>query len=259
MMDMQIDSGTALRNPGIALPITRFRASVSNPRNNRLLASLPQREFEQLVPFLELVNLESGSTVHSNRGGVQHIFFPTDCIISVLHLISDGRSIEVAVIGHEGLVGASVVMGGYDGFSHAVVQSTGWAYRLNGAVFKKSLTRCEQTLALVLRYAHSLYLQTAQTAVCSRHHSILQQFVRRLLLGIDRSASTTLVMTHESMAAKLGVRRESVTEAAGKLQSLDLIHYRRGRIKIVDRARLESLCCECYECERQEAARLLPI
>jgi CRP-like cAMP-binding protein len=259
MMEIQIDTGTSLRNPAIGIPTTRFRASVSNPRRNRLLASLPQREFEQIAPFLEMVSLDSGASVHSTRNGVQQLYFPADCIISVLHLISDGRSIEVAVIGSEGLVGASVVMGGYDSFSHAVVQSTGWAYRLNGAIFKKSLNRCEETLAIVLRYTHSLYLQTAQTAVCSRHHSILQQLVRRLLLGMDRSASTTLVMTHESMAAKLGVRRESVTEAAGKLQSLGLINYRRGRIKIVDRPRLESLCCECYECERQQAARFAPI
>ncbi len=199
-----------------------------------------------------------GTPIHACRNGRQNVYFPTDCIVSVLQLIRDGRSIEVAVIGREGLVGASALLGGYDSFSHAFVQAKGTAFRLNTDVLRKSFNRCEATQAIVLRYTQSLYIQTAQTAVCNRHHSVMQQFIRRLLLGIDRSSSPTLVMTHESMAAKLGVRRESITEAAGKLHSLGLISYRRGRITVVDREKLESLCCECYEAERRESARLMP-
>jgi CRP-like cAMP-binding protein len=223
-----------------------------------LLASLPAHSYAELLPYLELVTMPGGTPIHACRSGRQNVYFPTDCIISVLQLIRDGRSIEVAVIGREGLVGASALMGGYDSFSHAVVQAKGFAYRLNTDTLRKSFNRCETTQMIVLRYTQSLYIQTAQTAVCNRHHSVLQQFIRRLLLGIDRSSSATLVMTHESMAAKLGVRRESITEAAGKLNSLGLISYRRGRITVVDRRHLETLCCECYEVERQESARLLP-
>jgi CRP-like cAMP-binding protein len=232
--------------------------SPSQPHDNRLLASLPANSYEALLPYLELVNMVGGTPIHACRHGRQNVYFPTDCIVSVLQLIRDGRSIEVAVIGREGLVGASALMGGYDSFSHAIVQAKGTAYRLNTEILRKSFHRCEATQAIVLRYTQSLYIQTAQTAVCNRHHSVLQQFIRRLLLGIDRSPSLTLVMTHESMAAKLGVRRESITEAAGKLHTLGLISYRRGRITVVDRERLEALCCECYEVERREAARLMP-
>jgi len=232
--------------------------SHSQPRDNRLLASLPTSAYESLLPYLEQVNMVGGTPIHACRNGRQNVYFPTDCIVSVLQLIRDGRSIEVAVIGREGLVGASALMGGYDSFSHAMVQAKGTAYRLNTDILRKSFHRCEVTQSIVLRYTQSLYIQTAQTAVCNRHHSVLQQFIRRLLLGIDRSPSPTLVMTHESMAAKLGVRRESITEAAGKLHSLNLISYRRGRITVVDRAKLESLCCECYEVERRESARLMP-
>jgi CRP-like cAMP-binding protein len=241
----------------VPVPIRR-RPLPPSPRENRLLASLPTNIYAELVPYLELVTMVGGTPIQACRGGRQNIYFPTDCIVSVLQLIRDGRSIEVAVIGREGLVGASALMGGYDSFSHAVVQAKGSAYRLNTDTLRKSFHRCETTQTIVLRYTQSLYIQTAQTAVCNRHHSVLQQFIRRLLLGIDRSSSATLVMTHESMAAKLGVRRESITEAAGKLHSLGLISYRRGRITVVDRAHLEALCCECYEVERQEAARLLP-
>jgi CRP-like cAMP-binding protein len=257
---MQIDTNVALsRRPTLGpLPIRR-RLHAPSPRENRLLASLPANVYADLEPYLELVTMVGGTPIHACRGGRQNVYFPTDCIVSVLQLIRDGRSIEVAVIGREGLVGASALMGGYDSFSHAVVQAKGSAYRLNTDTLRRSFNRCVTTQAIVLRYTQSLYIQTAQTAVCNRHHSVLQQFIRRLLLGIDRSTSSTLVMTHESMAAKLGVRRESITEAAGKLHSLGLISYRRGRITVVDRRHLESLCCECYEVERQEAARLMPL
>jgi CRP-like cAMP-binding protein len=258
-VDIQIEPNYALSRPRslVRLP-SRRRMSHSQPRDNRLLASLPTSAYESLLPYLEQVNMVGGTPIHACRNGRQNVYFPTDCIVSVLQLIRDGRSIEVAVIGREGLVGASALMGGYDSFSHAMVQAKGTAYRLNTEILRKSFHRCEVTQSIVLRYTQSLYIQTAQTAVCNRHHSVLQQFIRRLLLGIDRSPSPTLVMTHESMAAKLGVRRESITEAAGKLHSLNLISYRRGRITVVDRAKLESLCCECYEVERRESARLMP-
>jgi CRP-like cAMP-binding protein len=258
-VDIQVEPNYALsRPPSLARAPGRRRISYAHPRDNRLLASLPVNSYERLLPYLEQVSMVGGTPIHACRNGRQNVYFPTDCIVSVLQLIRDGRSIEVAVIGREGLVGASALLGGYDSFSHAFVQAKGTAFRLNTDVLRKSFNRCEATQAIVLRYTQSLYIQTAQTAVCNRHHSVMQQFIRRLLLGIDRSSSPTLVMTHESMAAKLGVRRESITEAAGKLHSLGLISYRRGRITVVDREKLESLCCECYEAERRESARLMP-
>jgi len=258
-VDIQIEPNFVPSRPRMLTRTSaRRRVSHADPRDNRLLASLPATAYESLLPYLELVNMVGGNEIHACREGRKNVYFPTDCIISVLQIIRDGRSIEVAVIGREGLVGASALMGGYDTFSHTIVQAKGTAYRLNTEILRKAFNRCEVTQAIVLRYTQSLYIQTAQTAVCNRHHSVLQQFIRRLLLGIDRSPSPTLVMTHESMAAKLGVRRESITEAAGKLHSLGLINYRRGRIAVVDRNKLESLCCECYEVERREAARLMP-
>jgi CRP-like cAMP-binding protein len=230
----------------------------SNPKKNWILASLPQREYAELSPHLVTVPLEKGALLNAGTTDQPAMFFPTDGIVSVLHLIRDGRSVEVAMIGREGLVGVSSLMGGRDRFSQAVVQHRGWACRIAGEVLRRSFNRCLGTQGLFLRYAQSLYLQSAQTAVCIRHHSVLQQFVRRLLLGLDRSTSATLALTHEAMAAKLGVRRESVTEAAGKLHALGLINYRRGRVVVLDRSGLERHCCECYDVERQESARLRP-
>jgi CRP-like cAMP-binding protein len=230
----------------------------SDPQKNLLLASLPEREYSELLPHLALVSLDTGTLLHAGTADRPVIFFPTDAIVSVLHLIRDGRSVEVAVIGNEGLVGLSSLMGGRDSVSEAVVQYRGWAYRIPSEVLRRSFNRCLSMQGMILRYAQSLYLQSAQTAVCIRHHSVLQQFVRRLLLGLDRSASATLAMTHQAMAARLGVRRESVTEAAGKLHTLGLIDYRRGRVVVLDRTGLERQCCECYDVERQAADRLRP-
>jgi len=241
----------------LVLPVRARGNRCYRARENRLLAALPRHEYERLAPHLELTSMGSGRTVDAGAGANQNVYFPTDCIISVLQLIKDGRSVEVGVIGNEGVVGASLCLGGGVAFSHAVVQARGWAYRLRSERLKQSFNRCEATQSLVLRYTQSLYVQTAQTAVCNRHHPVLQQFIRRLLLGVDRSATTTLAMTHQSMAAKLGVRRESVTEAAGKLHGMGVISCRRGRITVLDRRALENLCCECYEVERKESARLL--
>lgn len=225
-----------------------------SPRENRLLASLPVHSYEALGPHLEFVSLARGEVIHASRGLGQNIYFPTDGIVSVLQLMRDGRSIEVAIIGREGLVGASALLGCQDTASHIVVQASGSAYRLSGSVLRRTFSACDRTRGILLRYMHSLFLQTAQTAVCSRHHSVTQQFIRRLLLGIDRTHCASLAMTHESMAAKLGVRRESVTIAAQKLQALGLIRYRRGDVTVMDRAKLELLCCECYEAPQPEAA-----
>ncbi len=218
-----------------------------SPRGNRLLAGLPEQSLEALSPHLEFVPLCPGAVIHTSRSTGQSIYFPTAGIVSVLQLMRDGRSIEVAIIGREGLVGASALLGCQDTASHVVVQAAGSAYRLSSNALRPTFTACAGTQAILLRYTHSLFLQTAQTAVCSRHHSVTQQLIRRLLLGIDRTLGASLAVTHESMATKLGVRRESVTIAAQKLQALGLISYRRGRVTVLDRAKLELLCCECYE------------
>jgi CRP-like cAMP-binding protein len=247
---------TLVTDPRSAFVRRTFKGHFSNPQKNRFLASLPQSEYAHLLPDLDLVFLDRDDILHAGTTGRQSIFFPVDAIVSILHLLGDGRSVEVSVIGSEGLVGVSSLMGGRDNVSQAVVQSRGWAYRIAGDGLRRSFSRSLGTQCAVLRYAQSLYLQSAQTAVCIRHHSVLQQFIRRLLLGIDRCASATLSMTHESMAAKLGVRRESVTEAAGKLHGAGLISCRRGRITVLDRDGLERQCCECYEVERHEFSRL---
>jgi CRP-like cAMP-binding protein len=223
-----------------------------SPRRNSLLACLPAPSYEALSPQLELVNLARGAVIHASRDLGQSIYFPTAGIVSVLQLMRDGRSIEVAIIGREGLVGASALLGCQDTASHVVVQAAGSAYRLSGSALRRTFGACDRTRAILLRYTHSLFLQTAQTAVCSRHHSVTQQLIRRLLLAIDRTLCASLALTHESMAAKLGVRRESVTIAAQKLQALGLISYRRGRVTVLDRAKLELLCCECYEAPRSD-------
>jgi CRP-like cAMP-binding protein len=212
-----------------------------------LLACLPAASYAALSPHLEFVNLACGAVIHGSRGPGQSVYFPTAGIVSVLQLMRDGRSIEVAIIGREGLVGASYLLGCQDTASHVVVQAAGAAYRLSGGALRRVFGACARTQAILLRYTHSLFLQTAQTAVCSRHHSVTQQFIRRLLLGIDRTLGSSLAITHESMAVKLGVRRESVTVAAQKLQALGLIRYHRGRVTVMDRGKLELLCCECYQ------------
>ena len=189
---------------------------------------------------------------------LRHIYFPTDSIVSLLYVMEDGASAEIAVVGHEGLVGVALFMGGESTPSRAVVQSAGTAYRLTGSRLKQEFERHGEMLHILLRYTQALITQMAQTAVCNRHHSVDQQLCRWLLLSLDRLSSNQLVMTQELIANMLGVRREGVTEAAGKLQKLGVIDYRRGHITVLDRPKLEQLSCECYAVVKKETDRLVP-
>ena len=187
-----------------------------------------------------------------------HIYFPTDAIVSLLYVLDSGASAEIAVVGNDGAVGVSLFMGGETTTSRAVVQSAGHAYRMTGTRLKREFGRHGDLMYVLLRYTQSLITQMAQTAVCNRHHSVEQQLCRWLLLSLDRLSSDEIVMTHELIANMLGVRREGVTDAAGKLQKLGVIRYRRGRIAVLNRPELERLCCECYGVVRRETERLMP-
>jgi CRP-like cAMP-binding protein len=230
----------------------------SNPKQNFLLAALSPAELKRLRRHLELVDMPLGDVVYESGRHLDHVYFPTTCIVSLLYVLENGASAEIAVVGYEGVVGVSIFMGGETTPSRAVVQSAGSAFRLPSAIMKEEFTRGGAMQHLMLRYTQSLITQMAQTAVCNRHHSVDQQLCRRLLLSIDRLASPELTMTQELIANMLGVRREGVTEAAGKLQDAKVISYRRGHIKVLDRKRLEGMSCECYEVVRRETARLLP-
>jgi len=227
------------------------------PRN-RLLAALGGQDFARLAPNLELVHLGLGETLHKPGGTMNCVYFPTTAIVSLLYVLESGASAEIAVVGNEGIVGIAIFMGGETTLNQAVVQSEGGAYRLSGQQLKLEFGRAGNLQHLLLRYTLALLSQMAQTAVCNRHHSIDQQLCRWLLLSLDRLPSNELKMTQELIANMLGVRREGVTEAAGRLQTAGLIHYNRGRITVLDRQGLEARVCECYRVVRQEFARLLP-
>jgi len=228
------------------------------PKQNLLLAALPAEEYERLLPHLELAPLELGWVVYESGSQLQYVYFPTDCIISLLYVMENGASAEIAVVGNEGLVGIALFMGGETTPSRAVVQSAGYAYRLKASVLKKEFSHGGPLQHLLLRYTQALITQMAQTAVCNRHHSVEQQLCRWLLLSLDRLPSNELTMTQELIANMLGVRREGVTEAAGKLQAAGLINYSRGRITVLDRPKLEARVCECYAVVKREFDRLLP-
>jgi len=232
--------------------------SAPNPRSNHLLAVLPNSVYEQLFPHLELVPLPLGEALHESGGRLDHVYFPTTAIVSLLYVMENGASAEIAVIGNEGIVGLALFLGGESMPNRAVVQSAGHAYRLTGQLFKHEFNRPGALQRLLLRYTLALLTQMAQTAVCNRHHSVDQQLCRWLLLSLDRLPANALCMTQELIANMLGVRREGVTEAAGKLQSAGLIHYTRGHITVLDRPGLEARVCECYEVVRKEFRRLLP-
>jgi CRP-like cAMP-binding protein len=227
-------------------------------RQNHLLAALPVTEYERLVSDLELVPLPLGDVLYESGSQLGHVYFPTTSIVSLLYVMEDGASAEIAVVGNEGIIGVALFMGGETTPSRAVVQSAGYAYRLRGPLLKREFTRSLAMQHLLLRYTQALLTQMAQTAVCNRHHSVDQQLCRWLLLSLDRLASNELTMTQELIANMLGVRREGVTEAAGKLQDAGLIHYSRGRITVVDRPGLEAQACECYKVVKKELDRLLP-
>ena len=225
---------------------------------NYLLAALPAEQQGRLRPDLERVTLALGQVLYESGDNLQYVYFPIDSIVSLLYVMENGSSAEISVVGNEGLVGISVFMGGASTPSRAVVQSAGVAYRLSSARLKTEFNFHGPLMELLLRYTQSLITQMAQTAVCNRHHSIDQQLCRWLLLSLDRIPTDCLVMTQELIANMLGVRREGVTEAAGKLQKLGVIEYSRGRIRVLDRAHLEQLSCECYAVVKNEVDRLLP-
>ena len=230
----------------------------ASPKQNRLLAALPPSIYAMLLPQLELVSMPLGKVLYESGDVMRHVYFPTDCIISLLYVMENGASAEISVVGNEGIIGISLFMGGESTSSRALVQSAGMAYRLSDKHFKEAVSRHIAMLQLMLRYVQALITQMAQTAVCNRHHSIDQQLCRWLLLSLDRLPSNQLSMTQELIANMLGVRREGVTEAAGKLQRLGVIKYRRGQITVLNRPKLEELCCECYAVVKTETDRLLP-
>ena len=230
----------------------------TNPQQNHLLGMLPNAERDRLFPHLELVQLALGQILYESGDTLRHVYFPTDSIVSLLYVMEDGASAEISVVGNEGIIGVALFMGGETTPSRAIVQSAGNAYRLKGQVLKDEFHRHGELHHLLLRYTQALLTQMAQTAVCNRHHSVDQQLCRWLLLSLDRLPSNQLNMTQELIANMLGVRREGVTEAAGKLQRLGVIQYHRGHITVLDRSRLEKLCCECYAVVQKEFERLLP-
>lgn len=241
-----------IRIPDALLPESRA------PLRNRLLSVLPAAEFERLQPHLKLVSLPLGKVLYESGNRMRNVYFPTNSIVSLLYTLVNGASAEIAVVGNDGIIGVSLFMGGESTPSRAVVQSAGYAYQLAGKILKQEFDRAGAMQHLLLRYTQSLITQMAQTAVCNRHHSVDQQLCRWLLLSLDRLSSNDLQMTQELIANMLGVRREGVTEAAGKLQQAGLIRYSRGHISVLDRAKLEARTCECYAVVKKESDRLLP-
>lgn len=225
---------------------------------NRLLAALSIDVMERLQPHLEQVSLPLGDVLYESGDAMRYVYFPIDSIVSLLYVMEDGASAEISVVGSEGLVGIALFMGGESTPSRAVVQVGGTAYRLLGQRLKAEFNRHSEFQVLLLRYTQALITQMAQTAVCNRHHSIDQQLCRWLLLSLDRLPDNHVSMTQELIANMLGVRREGVTEAAGKLQRQNVIQYSRGEIIVLDRQKLEAMTCECYEVVRRETERLLP-
>jgi CRP-like cAMP-binding protein len=229
------------------------------PTRNGLLAALSEVELKRVRPNLEHVPMPLGYPVYESGGELREVYFPTTCIVSLLQVLQDGASAEIAVVGNEGVVGISLFMGGETTPSRAVVQSAGDAWKLPVKFLMKEFSRGGSLQHLLLRYTQSLLTQMSQTAICNRHHSVDQQLCRWLLLSLDRLPANNLHMTQELIASMLGVRREGVTEAAGKLQRAGVIKYRRGDIEVLDRAKLESMSCECYEVVKKEADRLAPL
>jgi len=228
------------------------------PWQNHLLDALPEDEYERLLPLLERVPMPLGEVLYESGGELHHAYFPTTCIISLLYVMENGASSEFAVVGNEGVIGVSLFMGGGTMRNRAVVQSAGYAYRLRGPLVKQETSRNGPLLNLLLRYTQALITQMGQTSACNRHHSVDQQLCRWLLISLDRLPGNQLNMTQELIANMLGVRREGVTEAAGKLQRAGLIHYRHGHITVLDRPGLEARVCECYQVVKTEFDRLLP-
>ena len=248
--------GLALAGPAVAQerPLTES----SDPRQNQLLACLPEAEWQRWQPQLELVDLPLGKVLYESGEQLSFVYFPTTAIVSLLYVLDSGASAEIAVTGFEGVVGISIFMGGGSTPSRAVVQSAGQGYRIPSAAIQAEFAHSSPVMHLMLRYTQALITQMSQTAVCNRHHSLDQQLCRWLLLSLDRLPGNELVMTQELISNMLGVRREGVTEAALKLQGAGIIRYSRGRINVLDRPKLEERTCECYRVVKKEYDRLLP-
>jgi CRP-like cAMP-binding protein len=238
-------------------PEMSLTSSIHDPNRNHLLAALLDAEFDRLAPHLELIPMLLGDVLYESGGKLQYVYFPITSIISLQYLLENGGSSEIAGVGNEGVLGISLFMGGDTTPSRAVVQTGGHGYRLKSHILMEEFNRAGPVLRLLLRYTQALITQMSQTAVCNRHHSVEQQLCRWLLLTLDRLPSSELTMTQELIANMLGVRREGVTEAAGKLQGDGFIRYRRGHISVTDRVGLEGRVCECYEVVKKEFARLL--
>ena len=243
------------------LDVTKVSKSsrASNPKLNELLAALPEGEWERWSSQLEAVDMPLGKVLYESGSRMTHVYFPVTSIVSLLYVMEDGSSAEIAVVGREGLVGISLFMGGASTPSRAVVQSAGAGFRLQASLMMQEFNRAGPVLHLLLRYTQALITQMSQTAVCNRHHSLDQQLCRWLLLSLDRLDGNELVMTQELIANMLGVRREGVTAAAGKLQDAGLISYRRGHIVVLDRPGIMKRTCECYGVVKNEYDRLLPV
>lgn len=239
------------------MPTPDIKRPAPSPDQNLLLATLSEDVRSRLFPHLDLIDLPLGKVLYESGGAMRNVYFPTDSIVSLLYVMESGASAEISVVGNDGLIGIALFMGGESTPSRAVVQSAGSAYRLPGQRLKDEFNRHEELLVLLLRYTQALITQMAQTAVCNRHHSVDQQLARWLLLSLDRLPSNHLTMTQDLIANMLGVRREGVTEAAGKLQKLGIIQYARGHITVLDRPALETHTCECYAVVKSETDRLL--
>lgn len=233
-------------------------SNVYTPQRNQLLSALADEEFNRLSVNLEPVEMPLGQVLYESGEQLKYVYFPVTAIVSLLYVLENGASAEIAVVGNEGILGISLFMGGETTTSRAVVQSAGFGYRLKSKFLKEEFRLSGAMMRLLLRYTQALITQMAQTAVCNRHHSLEQQLCRWLLLSLDRLESNELIMTQELIANMLGVRREGVTEAAGKLQRLGIIQYQRGHITVLDRASLEKSCCECYQVVKNEFDRLMP-
>ncbi|HQU17317.1 MAG: Crp/Fnr family transcriptional regulator [Chromatiales bacterium 21-64-14] len=232
--------------------------TLPNPKQNNLLATLPESACERLFPHLEYIQMPLGDVLYESGNQLRHVYFPTTSVVSLLYVMEDGASAEIAVVGKEGILGIALFMGGESTPSRAIVQNAGHGYRLKAQLLKNEFHRAGPLMHLLLRYTQALITQMAQTAVCNRHHSIHQQLCRWLLMSLDRLPSNDVTMTQQLIANMLGVRRESVTEAAAKLQDIGLILYSRGHITILDRPGLEAQACECYQVVKKEFDRLLP-
>jgi CRP-like cAMP-binding protein len=234
------------------------QSNASHPLDNRLLAAIPRSVQDRLLPKLKRLTLPLGKIIYESGDTMRDVIFPTNCIISLLYVMENGASAEISVVGNEGVVGIALFMGGHSTTSRALVQSSGHAYALPSSQMQDEFNHPDGELRLLmLRYTQALITQMAQTAVCNRHHLIDQQLCRWILLSLDRLSSNELNMTQELIANMLGVRREGVTEAAGKLQRLGIIEYHRGRIRVLDRTKLERMACECYAVVKKETDRLL--